>query len=170
MHSTEKLWLLLLLPLALGACGSDDAGGLLTQAPRCVGATDELNIEGTLDGASILDRRTSNINAGLVNLGEPRFDTPAVELAPVAAGQVELHLKWTRSLAFGESERMQRGFMTAPSTHPRAGESLCITAGEVGFVDGGEEDGVFKFRIDEVRQGADCNGAVLPVAVSGCFD
>jgi hypothetical protein len=37
-----------------------------------------------------------------------------------------------------------------PANHPEAGQSFCVTKAEVGFVEGGAEDGVFKFAITEI--------------------
>lgn len=158
------------------ACGGDDSngpsggGGLLSQAPHCPMGTDALRIEGTLDGATVDDQRLSNINAGLVNFGTPSFDTPFSNLAALQPSQLEIHLKWMSSLAYGQSGPTSAGSVVAPAGAAHAGETLCISKGAVGFAKGGSEDGVFKFRIDELRAGADCTGEVVPAALRGCYE
>ncbi len=161
--------------LAVIGCGGDDTSsqggsGLLSQAPHCPAMTNALKIQGTLDGSSIEDIRSTNINAGYVNFGQAYFATPFVELATLADGQVGLRLEWLNApIAHGETTPASSGFVTAPSNHPRAGEKLCVTSGQIGFVQGGEEDGAFKFAVTGARTGADCTGSDLAVDLRGCY-
>jgi hypothetical protein len=157
------------------ACGGDDSdgpggGGLLSQAPHCPTGTDALRIEGSLDGVTIDDQRSTNINAGLSNFGNSSFDTPFSNLAPLQSSELEVHLKWMGSLFFGQTGPTTGGSVVAPSGAAHAGQTLCVSAGSVGFADGGSEDGVFKFKVTELRAGVDCTGEVVPVELRGCFE
>ena len=163
----------LLLPSTLVACSSDDAASttdLAALAPHCPGGTDALKIEGSIADGVISDTRSTNINAGLENLGAGKFYTPVTDLAPLAGNQLALSVSWTRSLAYGESASIGSGTLQLPATHPKPGAVYCVSAGEVGFVEGGAEDGVFKFAITEVKAGADCSGATEAVDLRGCFE
>lgn len=161
------------------ACGGDDSdepggpsgGGseLLTQAPHCPVGTDALRIEGSVDGATVNDQRSTNINAGLTNVGNSTFDTPLVDFAALQPSELEIHIQWAKSLFYGQTDVTSGGTLIAPSGSAHAGQTLCITAGNVGFVDGGSEDGTFKFKVSELRAGADCMGDVVPVELRGCF-
>jgi hypothetical protein len=158
----------------LAACGSsDDSGapemGLLTQAPYCVHGPDALKITGTIAGGEIEDFRTTDINAGFENLSGGRFHTPLTNLAPLANNQLTLTLEWPGSLANGHTSAISAGSMALPANHPRASAMFCISAGRVGFVSGGAEDGALKFAITEVKAGADCSGAAEAIDVRGCF-
>lgn len=171
----RTLWFGVLFGVFGVACGSDDGGpnsnggdGLLSQAPHCP-ALEDFRVEGTLDGVAIDDQRSTDVNAGLVNFGSPTFDTPVTNLAKLAPNQIELHLTWKDSLFFGSKGPLTGKSLRAPIDHPRSGEAFCITAGEVGFVDGGSEDGVFKFRITKAKAGADCSVDV-PVDLRGCMN
>lgn len=165
-----------LLLFAVG-CGSDDGGSgtgptnsaLFGQSPHCASNSDALKIEGTIAGAAIDDMRTTNINAGVVNIGSGQFLTPAVDLAPLASNQLTLTIDWSGSLSYGDRAEIAGGKLKLPATHPSAGSAFCVSAGEVGFVDGGNEDGSFKFAITEVRTGADCSGPAQAVDLRGCF-
>jgi len=164
----------------LGACwllvacgGGDDGNGssaaVLTQAPHCPAGSDALKIEGTIAGAPIDDSRVGNaINAGYENAAGGRFRTPFTNLVPLASNQLALTFEWPNSLLFGESSAISSGSMTLPATHPGAGAVYCVSAGQVGFADGGSEDGALKFAITEVKAGADCSGAPTVVDLRGC--
>lgn len=159
----------------LVACGSSDAGGgaasgLLSQAPHCPAGTDALKIEGTIAGGAIADSRaTPNINAGTENFTSGRFSTPLSNLAPVADNQLALTFEWPKALLFGETSAISAGNMTLPATHPQPLAAFCVSAGQVGYVDGGSEDGALKFAITEVKAGADCSGAATAVDLRGCY-
>jgi len=167
-------WLTICTCASLVACGGSDGGAgttaaVLTQAPHCPVGTDALEIEGTIAGAAIDDSRTPpNINAGYENAIRGRFYTPLSNLAPLASNQLTLTFDWPNSLSFGESSAISTGKLTLPATHPQASAVYCISAGQVGFVDGGSEDGALKFIITEVKSGADCNGAASAVDLRGC--
>src|SRR5262249_26008559 len=162
-------WLSLWMGTTALACGGvEGPPALLGQAPHCEAGGDSFHVEGTLDGANIDDRRTTSTDIGLVGLPMPRFDTPYAGIAMPGPDQIELHLKWAKALGYGQTDSTTGDYLKPPMTHPRAGEKLCITAGEVGFVDGGSEDGVFKFHITGVASGADCATSV-PVDLRGCY-
>ncbi len=159
---------------SLVACGSSDDGGgsaaaLLRQAPHCPNGTDALKIEGTIAGAAIDDSRTTEINAGLENLMGGRFATPFFNLAPLADDQLSLTFTWPGSLFYGQTSAIAGGNMTLPATHPQASAKYCVSVGQVGFVDGGSEDGVLKFSITEVKAGADCSGMATAIDLRGCY-
>ena len=177
----------LLLGLCV-ACGSetDAQSGLLGQAPRCPEAS-VLRIEGTIGGNTLSDTRTSNINAGLTNLGSSEFQTP-LAAAPLESNQVGLEVRWAGSLFYGEVGAVTDGILQAPADFPKihtpegayTANSFCVGKGEVGFVSGGPEDGAFKFAITELWQSdssfpAACpsefpaEGETLAVDVRGCF-
>jgi hypothetical protein len=142
---------------------------VLTQAPHCPNGSDLFHVEGSLDGVAVEDSRTTNINAGLINIGDSYFYTPVSSLAQLTANQVALRIEWTGSLAYGQSAAAKGGTMTSPASHPRSAQQFCITRANVGFVEGGSEDGVFKFSISGVKAG-DCNGAEVPVDLRGCMN
>src|SRR4051794_39785468 len=157
----------------LVACGSSDDGGgpsaaVLTQAPHCPAGVDALKIEGTIAGAAIADSRTDDINAGYENFSGGRFSTPFSTFVPLASNQLALTFEWTAALFFGQSSAISKGTLTLPATHPLAGAQYCVSAGQVGFVDGTSEDGALKFAITEVKAGADCSGALTAVDLRGC--
>jgi len=159
----------------LTACGSSDDGGgsasgLLSQAPHCPTGTDALKIEGTIAGGAIADSRIApNINAGTENFTSGSFSTPVSNLAPVAANQLALTFAWPKALFFGETSAISAGNMTLPATHPQPGAAFCVSKGQVGYVDGGSEDGALKFAITEVKAGADCSGGATAVDLRGCY-
>jgi hypothetical protein len=159
----------------LAACGSSDDGGgsaaaVLTQAPHCPAGTEALKMEGTIAGAAIDDSRTApNINAGMENFLGGRFSSPLSDFSPLADNQLALTFTWAGSLFNGQSGAITAGNMTLPATHPRAGAQFCVSAGQVGFVDGGTEDNALKFAITEVKAGSDCNGVATAVDLRGCF-
>lgn len=161
------------LTSACGGGDSDDAGGgsgLLSQSPHCPMGTDALRIEGSIDGAAVDDQRSTNINAGLVNFGDSTFDSPLGTLLPLQPSELEIHLKWMGSLVYGESGTTTGGTLVAPAGAAHAGQTLCISKGAVGFAEGGSEDGVFKFKVSELRAGADCMGEIVPVDLRGCYE
>jgi len=128
-----------------------------------------LNIEGTVDGAAIIDDRTTNINASYENIGMPNFNTPLSTLAPLSGDELTLKIEWSMSLFNGQTAAITGGALTLPATHPDAGAQFCVSAGTVGFVDGGSEDNAFKFDITQVKAGADCSGAAMSVDLRGCY-
>jgi|SRR6478735_1087772 len=154
------------------ACSGDDAGGgaaaVLTQAPHCPAGADALKIEGTIAGAAIDDTRTMNLNAGFENATSGRFATPFFNLFPLEPNQVALTIEWPHSLFNGQSSAISTGTLTLPATHPQALATFCVSAGQVGFVDGGSEDGALKFAVTEVKSGADCSGAATADDLRGC--
>jgi hypothetical protein len=117
-----------------------------------------LRIEGTIEGNTVNDTRTSSINAGLTNIGSFEFQTPLVT-ASLESNQVGLDFRWAESLAYGEVSAVTNGRWQAPADFPiirkragvnQVGSSFCVSKGELGFVSGGSEDGVFKFAITEL--------------------
>jgi hypothetical protein len=142
---------------------------VLTQAPHCQDGTDSLKITGTIAGGPIDDSRTTNINAGFENFDAGRFYTPLTNLVPLASNQLTLTFNWSSSLWDGDTAAISAGSMTLPATHPQANAIFCVSAGRVGFVDGGAEDGALKFAITEVKSGADCSGAATAVDLRGCY-
>ena len=161
------------LCLFVAACSGSSSGGssaaVLTQAPHCTGSGAQLTIEGTVAGSTITDSRTTDINAGYENVGTPNFRTPLSDLAGLESNQLALTLTWADSLLNGEAAATTSGKMTLPANHPQAGATFCVSKGDVGFVSGGAEDGVFKFAVSEVKAGADCSGATSPADLRGCF-
>ena len=171
-----KHWVVMVGVLCAACGGGDGSGekltgesGLLQQAPRCPVGGPSFYVQGTLDGVAIEDKRgDDNSNVGLVNIGSPSLDTPFSSFATLAANQLELHLTWQASLFFGQTAASTGATLVPPATHPRAGQTLCVSTGTVGFVDGGSEDGSFKFRITGARGGSDCS-LEIPVDLRGCL-
>ena len=129
-----------------------------------------LKIEGTIAGGAIADTRVDNdINAGLENFGMGKFSTPFSTLAPLASNQLAVTITWPSSLFDGASSAASGGTLTLPMDHPSPGAAFCISAGQVGFVSGGSEDGAFKFAVTEVKAGADCSGPATAADIRGCF-
>lgn len=161
-----------LVAALLAACSSDGeqkTNALFGQAPHCASNESVLRIEGSVAGGEIDDTRTTNVNAGLENFGASSFYTPVTDLAPLAANQLAMKINWSGSLAYGDSSAIGSGTLTLPASHPSAGSAFCVSAGSVGFVDGGSEDGAFKFAITELKGGADCTGNAQAVDLRGCF-
>ena len=163
-------WALGVTLLTAGCGSSSDAGGdsVLTQAPHCT-APDILKIEGTIAGGTLDDTRTTNINAGYENIGMSKFYTPLATIQPLASNQLALTITWQNSLFDGASAAATGGTLTLPANHPTPGAQYCISAGRVGFVSGGDEDGAFKFAVTEVKAGADCSGPATAVDIRGCY-
>lgn len=93
------------------------------------------------------DSRSTNLNVGLTNFGSSTFDSPFSNAVPLLSSQLEIHLKWASSVAYGQTAPTTGGSLVAPAGATQAGRTLCITEGAIGFVDGGSEDGVFKFKV-----------------------
>jgi hypothetical protein len=168
-------WVLPVCLLAVGCGASTDGGGaggagVLTESPHCPAGTRALIIEGSIDGGAIEDSRGADSNAGYVNIGTPKFDTPVSDFVPLESNQLVLTITWKDGLFDGQTGAITSGSLTLPSTHPSAGAQFCVTRGEVGFVDGGAEDAAFKFAISEVKAGADCSGAMSAVDLRGCYN
>jgi len=161
-----------LFPACSGSDAKDPAGGagVLSQSPHCPAGTSALRLEGTVDGATVDDSRSSNLNVGLTNFGSSSFDSPFSDAVPLQPSQLEIHLKWASSVAYGQTAPTTGGSLVAPAGATQAGRTLCITEGAIGFVDGGSEDGVFKFKVSGARAGADCAGEAVTVALRGCFE
>lgn len=160
--------------LLLVACSSSDGGStaaVLTQAPHCPADSSALKIEGTIAGAPIADSRTDpDINAGQENFMSGKFYTPFFSGAPLASNQLALTFTWNTTLFYGQTAPISGGNLTLPAIHPQAGAEFCVSKGEVGFVDGGSENGVLKFAISELKAGDDCSGAATAVDLRGCFE
>lgn len=171
------------------ACSSaSEQPGLLGQSPNCPEPS-VLRVEGTINGKALSDSRTSNINAGLTNLGSPQFRTPFSSLASLERNQVGLDITWANSLADGDVAAITSGVLRAPADSPHVSSdgvydisSYCVTQGEVGFVSGGPEAGVFKFVITELWNSSGSyfplpcptepevgTGEKVAVDVRGCF-
>ncbi|MEP7051022.1 MAG: hypothetical protein ABJB12_11740 [Pseudomonadota bacterium] len=154
------------------ACGSSSDGGgsaVLSQAPHCPSGMGALKIEGSIGDAVIEDIRGGNANAGDENIGMPKFTTPLSSLAMLDANQLPITITWDQSLFDGQTAAITGGTLSLPANQPNAGATFCLSAGEVGFVSGGAEDGAFKFAVTEVKSGADCSGAASTVDLRGCF-
>jgi hypothetical protein len=154
------------------ACGSSsDSGGsaVLSEAPHCPSGMDALKIEGSIGDAVIDDTRSMNLNAGYENIGMPKFYTPLTNLVMLEPNQLALTINWADGLYDGQTGAITGGTLTLPANQSSAGATFCVSAGEVGFVSGGSEDGAFKFAITQVKSGADCSGAVTAVDVRGCY-
>lgn len=162
-------------------CGSDGNAqpAWLGQAPHCPEQS-VLRIEGSVGSTTISDTRLANGNAGLTNVGEPEFKTPFFESVPVEDDQVALHIVWGTSLLYGQAAPLTGGSLSLPAASPAATKDLCLSGGEVGFVSGGTEDGVFKFAITEAYTGGPAGwpsctapppagATVVAVDVRGCF-
>jgi len=163
------------------ACSGDDSSGdgdsnggagdaFLSQAPHCSAGQVALRIEGSIDGATVNDQRSTNISAALTHSGDSTFDSPFGNVAPPEPSELEIHLKWARNVLDGQTSPTSGGSLVAPAGAAHAGQTLCITQGSVGLGDAGNEDGVFKFEVSELRTGADCMGEVVPAQLRGCFE
>jgi hypothetical protein len=158
--------------LCLCAVGCDvEPASVLSQDPTCPtdGNTVALKIEGSIAGGSIDDERTANISAGWVNTGMPKFFTPISDSEPLEANQIALTIDWGVSLLPGRTADLTGGRLTLPANHPDPGARFCVSAGTVGIVDGGREDGAIKFDVTEVKAGADCSGAATSADLRGCY-
>ncbi|MEO8903938.1 MAG: hypothetical protein ABI627_20655 [Polyangiaceae bacterium] len=157
------------LCVACGSSSDSGASAVLTEAPHCPSGTDALKIEGAIGDAVIDDTRTSNLNAGYENIGMPKFSTPLSTLAMLEPNQLPITITWAQSLFDGQTGAITGGTLTLPADQPNASATFCISAGEVGFVSGGSEDGAFKFVVTQVKSGADCSGAATAVDLRGCY-
>jgi hypothetical protein len=152
--------------------GRDDA--LLSQTPHCQAGETALRIEGSIAGSTVNDQRSTNISVHLTTSVTSTFDSPAGNvfgnLVPKPQpSEIEIHLKWAGSVSVGQTSPTTGGNLVAPAGTAYAGQTLCITQGAIGFGEGGSEDGVFKFKVSELRAAADCQGEVLPVELRGCY-
>jgi hypothetical protein len=138
--------------------------GLFQQAPHCTGLT-ELRMAGSIEGTTVDDVRSAGLNAGFVNGNNGQFDTPFVGM--LGAGQIGLHLTWPHGLSYGEAEHTSGGTVV-PAMGTHAGQELCVTNAAVGFPDGGDEDGAFKFWVRGARAGG-CSGVDVPIDLRGCM-
>ena len=140
---------------------------LFEQAPHCT-MTFDYQLEGSIEGGMVHDIRDDGYSGGFVNGTNGRFETPSATSAPDPT-RVKIRFNWTRALAHGDSCTAVNGIVVPPTGNPRAGEELCITEGVVGFVDGGPDDGNFKFHLYGARVGADCSGEEVPIDLRGCM-
>jgi hypothetical protein len=107
--------------------------------------------------------------------GNSTFDSPAGnvvgDLIPEPQpSELEIHLRWAGNVSNGQTSPTTVGSLVAPAGTASAGQTWCITQGAIGFADGGSEDGVFKFKVSELRAGADWGmGEVMPVELRGCY-
>jgi hypothetical protein len=143
------------------------AAVVLTQAPYCPYGSRALKISGTIGGVAIEDSRTGSIDVGLAN-DQGSFFTPNEYVIPLADNQLALSILWPRNLTPGNVVAISQGNVTPPANH-QAHLRSCIWSGQVGFVEGGAEDGAFKFAVTRVKAGVDCSGEVTPVDVRGCY-
>lgn len=156
---------------AAGAAGcmplnSAEQTALFEQAPHCT-MTFDYQLEGSIDGGVVHDTREAGFTGGYVNGNTGHFETPSAN-SPDAT-RVKIRVDWTRALAHGDSCVLMQGLVVPPTGNPRAGEELCITQGAVGFVQGGADDGNFKFHLYGARAGADCSGEEVPLDLRGCM-
>jgi hypothetical protein len=111
----------------------------------------------------------------LTNFGDGTFDTPVVDFAPLEAQSVELHLTWNGSLGYGELSDSLRGTLVPPASHPRMGQTLCVTAGVAGFSGAADDEGSFWFAITGATlatPGAtepECGAEPVAIDLQGCF-
>jgi hypothetical protein len=129
-----------------------------------------VRVEGNVSDGALADVRTSNANAGLTQLGTSEFKTPFSAQGTLPDSALAITLDWSGIIAHGQTAPVTSGQFTLPVTHPLAGQTWCIQAAQIGFVDGGAEDGTFKFAVTTATPNADCSGAATPVDIRGCFD
>jgi hypothetical protein len=169
----------LAVPGLIPACsGGDDSNGggddaLLSQAPQCSAGETALRIEGSIDGSGVNDQRSTNLSVQMTNSVTSSFDSPASNVVgnlipEPQPSEVEIHLKWAGNVSDGQTSPTTGGSLVAPAGTAYAGQMLCITQGAIGFGEGGSE-GVFKFKVTELRAGANCMGEVVPVDLRGCY-
>lgn len=163
MGKALDTWVGLGFALLVG-CGSGDDGGTLSGAPDC--ADPEFRLIGTLDGSAVDEVKSSGVRVVIANIGDPYFEVSYQDPSGPASNPFELRLTWQDTLANGRGDAATGETLVPAAGHPRAGETLCVTDAEVGFM----KDGEFRFRIDGLREGADCSGADVPVALLGCSD
>jgi len=144
-------------------------------SPRCATGQDALRVTGSIDSIAVLDERTTNINAGLVNVGDGSFDTPVVDFAPLEPQSVELHLTWSGSLSYGSATEGLGGFVVPPASHPRMGQTFCVTSGTAGFSADTADEGSFWFSVVGATvavdgpDGPQCGSENVVIDLQGCF-
>jgi hypothetical protein len=139
---------------------------LFEQAPHCT-ETFDYELEGSIDGGMVHDIRDGGFSGGYVNGNTGRFETPSGTSSDPS--RVKIRFLWTKPLAHGDSCTTVDGIVVPPTGNPRAGQELCITQGVVGFVEGGPDDGNFKFHLYGARAGSDCSGEEVPIDLRGCM-
>jgi hypothetical protein len=185
MSENRGIWRLFGLGLTscgcylLVACGSGNnssgdgdgpaAAVVLTEAPYCPYGSNALKISGTIAGVAIDDSRTGNIDVGLENNLAGGFYTPNEYVIPLADNQLAVSIHWSKQLTPGDVVAIHDGNVTPPASHPQANLRSCIWGGQVGLVQGGAEDGAFKFAITRLKAGVHCDGEVTAVDVRGCY-
>ncbi|HKY40417.1 MAG TPA: hypothetical protein VJN18_31000 [Polyangiaceae bacterium] len=81
-------------------------------------------------------------------------------------------LRWEGYVREGATMTLSGGYWVVPAGHPDAGQTLCLSGGDVGILpptytpDGGRE---LKYRITAASLGADCTGPSVDVDIKGCF-
>lgn len=90
-----------------------------------------------------------------------------------AAVRADVHLDWSDRLVEGTGTPLTGGQFWIPEAHPKGGQFLCITAGDIGALPAvattqgnGRE---LKFRVTAGRLGEDCTGAKVVVNMHACI-
>jgi hypothetical protein len=172
MIRTMRSMLASLLLLAAAGCSGNDGNSvppgpppdlLFTSAavPRCDGST-LLKITGQLSGQTI------NVATFLLS----NLDPNGFQILEVVGGNVrtDLALTWSDPLAENKALPLTGAGIRIPEGQPLGGMSFCITAGKFGSPTPTANDGGGRqllFQITGVREN-DCNGASVPVSLSGC--
>ncbi|HEY3497610.1 MAG TPA: hypothetical protein VGK73_23090, partial [Polyangiaceae bacterium] len=107
--------------------------------------------------------------------GEPvsAMDTSSSELDATRYAGGGLGFEWETYIVEGSTIELSGGYVIVPEGHPRAGEVICIQAGELGVlpaVIGAVERREFKFRVTRASYGDDCSGGEATVNLTGCVN
>jgi hypothetical protein len=144
-----------------------DAMALFAQAPHC-GVSTRYELDGSIDGGTVHDGPDDFVG-GFTNGDSGSFASPGVGVPP-RPGRVAVAFEWKQGLINGQASTISSGTIIVPLGQPRAGETLCIKRGVVGFPQGGADESNFKFWLRAARLGADCGGAEVPIDLHGCMN
>jgi hypothetical protein len=148
-----------------GASGASSA--VLTEAPHCdSGMLGQWLAVGSVGSVTINEMPTpGSAFLGYSQGSAPEFNDPSSGTLP--STRIGLDFTWANSLPFGDTAPITGGTLTLPVA--QGGQAYCIAQGEVGFVNGGAEDEVFKFAITAAVPGASCTGTPVSIDLRGCL-
>lgn len=144
-------------PLLVRPYPDHDGSGIFVdpEMPACENGGGNYTLTGEIDGELVSATSATSSN-----------------LEPTAYEGGWLNLEWESYIVEGSTIALSGGSIIAPGGHTRAGEILCIQAGELGVLPAileSPESREFKFEITSASFGEDCSGGDATVNLKGCF-
>ena len=148
----------IILAMCLAACGGGDDD---FEAPSC--ADGEVRIEGTVDGESVSDVRTSN--NGYIFVNALNDDEGQLDVLFGESGEEILQLRWPDLVANGHSVEA-RGLVG----YTDLSVGTCEDDGYPGILRMDDEGGGGTFLLQDLRAGpVPCEGDPVDGELTGCF-